>query len=274
MTTTRTSIGSTPNAGSCSTAAQPGCISIVYAAANARPSARSPSSATTGGSPVSIRIAPAPGCSTRYTGIGTGVYLLRGVSRPSPRSVASGPRGRWKKCGIASMRAVRMGCTRTPAPSTPPGRGRCARLVSAATDTRPQDRAAGPGGRRAVAGPSRRRALGPRDLDGVLRRRVARDDVVGRLGVGAVDDDVRLARRHVEQVAGLDHERLLEALAPADLDRAREHVERALAVGVVVRARARAGRDPEAGHVDVRRARGRLRDLRAAEDAAGHLVLR
>ena len=63
--------------------------------------------------------------------------------------------------------------------------------------------------------------LGPGHLDGVLRRRVARDDVVGRLVVGEVDDDVRLARRDVEQVAGLDLEGLLEVLAPVDGDPAR-----------------------------------------------------
>src|SRR4051812_15903340 len=118
-----------------------------------------------------------------------------------------------------------MGCTRTPAPSAPPGRGRCARFVSAETDTRKEDRA--------VSGAAG--AVRPRDLDRVLGRRVAGDDVVGGLRVRLVDDDVRLARRYVQQVAGLDDERLLEMLAPLDLDRAGEHVERALAIGVVVR---------------------------------------
>src|SRR3954452_6092027 len=173
------------------------------------------------------------------------------------------------------MRATSSGCPRTPAPCTPPSSGRWARLVSAATGTRTEDRrAVRSRGRPTRTGSDGAGAVGPRHLDGVLRRRVARDDVVGGLRVRAVDDDVRLARRDVEQVAGLDDERLLEVLAPADLDRAGEHVERALAAGVVVGARARAGRHAEAGHVDVRRAGGRLRDLRAAEDAAGHLVLR
>ena len=44
----------------------------------------------------------------------------------------------------------------------------------------------------------------PRHLDGVLRRRVPRHDVLRRLRRRAVDDDVRLARRDVEHVAGLD----------------------------------------------------------------------
>src|SRR3712207_7553099 len=42
--------------------------------------------------------------------------------------------------------------------------------------------------------------------------------------------DVGLPRRHVEHVARLDDQPLLEVVAEADLDRAREHVERALAV--------------------------------------------
>ena len=84
----------------------------------------------------------------------------------------------------------------------------------------------GRGARRASCARRGRRGLelallGPGHLDRVLGRRVARDDVVGRLVVGEVDDDVRLARRDVEQVAGLDLERLLEVLAPVDRDRAR-----------------------------------------------------
>src|SRR4051794_27827217 len=43
---------------------------------------------------------------------------------------------------------------------------------------------------------------GPGHLDGVLRRRVARYDVLRRLGVGEVLEDVRLARRDVDHVAG------------------------------------------------------------------------
>src|SRR6185369_4256970 len=83
----------------------------------------------------------------------------------------------------------------------------------------------------------------------------------------------RLARRDVEQVAGLDLEGLLEVLAPVDGDPAREHVEAALAVGVVVRARARARRDAELRHVDVRGPGGGLRELGSAEDPARRVVL-
>ena len=50
-------------------------------------------------------------------------------------------------------------------------------------------------------------------------------------------------------------------LAPMDRDAPGEHVEPALAIGVVVRARARAGRHAELGHVDVGRAGGGLREL-------------
>ncbi len=52
-----------------------------------------------------------------------------------------------------------------------------------------------------------------------------------------------------------------------------QHVQGALAVLVVVRARARPGRHPEAPHVDVAGARGHLRDLGAADDAARGLVV-
>src|SRR5699024_355209 len=54
--------------------------------------------------------------------------------------------------------------------------------------------------------------------------------------------------------------------------RPREHVERALAVVVVVGAPARAGGDPEDRHVDVRGAGRGLRDLRAADYPARHVA--
>ena len=59
----------------------------------------------------------------------------------------------------------------------------------------------------------------------------------------------------------LEHQLLLEVVAPLDPQRSREHVHRALAVLVVVGPRLRAGRHPEHGHVDVLRAGRGLRDL-------------
>src|SRR5579875_967967 len=117
------------------------------------------------------------------------------------------------------------------------------------------------------------RFLGPGDDDRVLLGRVTGDDVVGGLRVREVLDDVGDARRHVEHVAGLQLQRLLEAVAPHDADPAAQHVERALARVVVVRARARAGGHAVAAHVDVRGADRRLRDLGAADDPAGRLAV-
>src|SRR3954464_13828243 len=74
------------------------------------------------------------------------------------------------------------------------------------------------------------RIVRPGDFDGVLGRRVARDDVLRGVGLGDVLDRVGLARGDVEHVAGLHAQRLLEPVAEADLDLAGEHVERALAV--------------------------------------------
>src|SRR6187551_3409885 len=67
-------------------------------------------------------------------------------------------------------------------------------------------------------------SAGPGNLDGVLRRRVARDDVLRRLAVAEVLEDVRLARRHVDHVAGADLDLLLEVVAPLDAQAAGEHV--------------------------------------------------
>ena len=64
-----------------------------------------------------------------------------------------------------------------------------------------------------------------------------------------------------------------ELVAEADLDPAGEHVERALAVVVVVRAAARAGGHAEDAHVDVGRARRGLGDLGSADHAARDVAL-
>ena len=91
---------------------------------------------------------------------------------------------------------------------------------------------------------------------------------------GEVADRVGLARRYVEHVAGVHDQRLLELVAEADLDAAADHVERALAGVVEVRAPARAGGDAEHAHVDVGRARRGLRDLGPAEYAARDVARR
>ena len=81
-----------------------------------------------GAIPVSIRNAPASGCSTRKHGIGSHSQRLRGANSPRPRTLDSGPDGRWKKRGGERTSAVRIGVTVTPAPSRPPGNGSVARL--------------------------------------------------------------------------------------------------------------------------------------------------
>jgi len=70
-----------------------------------------------------------------------------------------------------------------------------------------------------------------------------------------------------------ENEGLLEVLAPVDGDSAGEHVEPALAVGVVMRPRPRTGRHAELRHVDVGRTGGGLRELGSAEDPARRVVL-
>ena len=121
-----------------------------------------------------------------------------------------------------------------------------------------------------------RTALPPRpgNLDRVLVGRVAGHHVVGGLALGQVLDDVGLARGDVDEVAGLELGLVLEVVAPGHAQPPVEDVDRALALGVVVRARAGARRDAEHAHVDVVGSRRGLRDLGAPEDAARDLVLR
>jgi hypothetical protein len=79
---------------------------------------------------------------------------------------------------------------------------------------------------------------------------------------------VGLLRRYVDHVARLEHDDLLELVAPADLECPGEQVDGALAARVVVGPRAGARRDAEDAHVEVGGSRGRLGDLGATHDAA------
>src|SRR4051794_5569905 len=98
-------------------------MSIVYSSFAARPRFGRGSAATEACRPVSTMNAPACGCSTRKQGIGSVIHRDRGMCSPSPRRSQPGPAGRCSSAGGESMFAVRSGCTRTPAPSRPPGSG-------------------------------------------------------------------------------------------------------------------------------------------------------
>src|SRR5438105_6650480 len=82
-----------------------------------------------------------------------------------------------------------------------------------------------------------------------------------------------LTRGDVDQVAGLEHQLMLEAIAPLDAQCAGQHVDGALAVLVVMRPGLRARWHAEHGHVDVLRIGGGLRYLAAADDTARNVPI-
>src|SRR4051812_12672933 len=88
--------------------------------------------ATDGWKPVSIRTAPAPGCSTRKAGTGTSSQSSFLMPSPNARRQASRPSSRRNHGSGPIMRPVSSGCSLTRAPSRPPGSGSSAGRASAA----------------------------------------------------------------------------------------------------------------------------------------------
>ncbi len=104
-----------------------------------------------------------------------------------------------------------------------------------------------------------------------LHRRVARDDELQGL-VAVVGGRVDGAGRDVDEVAGADGERLLQPLAYEEAACALDHVDRRLAVDVVVRAGTLLGRYGRDGEVDAVSVGELLGDaLQAAHGAGGDL---
>ena len=90
------------------------------------------STATAGWNPVSIRIGPADGCSTRKAITGISSHSSRGTRTPIAFRAASRPSSRWNIAGGPIIRAHSSGCSFTVAPSLPPGSGSEAGRGSAA----------------------------------------------------------------------------------------------------------------------------------------------
>ena len=124
MTTTATSAGSTPRAGSCE--AERLVVlhaDVIEERARADPCCRARRSRSSGCRPVSMRIGPTPGCSTRNAGIGSQSQPPRRTSCSPICGSASAPVGRSRKARGACISPVRIGWTRTVAPGRPPARG-------------------------------------------------------------------------------------------------------------------------------------------------------